>query len=280
MTHFDEQETERFAFGSNWKSFLESLDDHRIEQARQSIVESLGDVNGLRVLDLGCGSGLFSLVTHQQGARVVSIDYDHESVACTQELKGRFAKPDSEQGWQIDQGSALDDQFMRSLGSFDVVYSWGVLHHTGQMWKAIDSAANRVAPKGRLLISLYNDQGSASRRWHRIKSTYNRLPKPLRKAWVVFIAGIYECKFALARLAKLQNPLPFADWRAKREDRGMSVWHDWVDWVGGLPFEVARPDDVVERLAAKNFVLDHLKTVGNGWGCNEYRFKKTNRNEA
>jgi 2-polyprenyl-6-hydroxyphenyl methylase/3-demethylubiquinone-9 3-methyltransferase len=66
--------------------------------------------------------------------------------------------------------------------------------------------------------------------------------------------------------------MPFADWRAKKFDRGMSAWHDWVDWIGGLPFEVATPEAIIEPLREKGFVLDQLKTVGSGWGCNEFVF--------
>ena len=88
------------------------------------------------------------------------------------------------------------------------------------------------------------------------------------------IAGIYETKFALARLSKLQNPLPFADWRAKKKDRGMSAWYDWVDWIGGLPFEVATPEAIESMLGEQGFTLDKMRTVGKGWGCNEYVFTR------
>ena len=96
----------------------------------------------------------------------------------------------------------------------------------------------------------------------------------MRFFWVLAVAGIYECKFALARLARFRNPLPFVDWHAKRQDRGMSAWHDWVDWIGGLPFEVAKPEEIVVPLRQQGFVLENLRTVSSGWGCNEYVFSK------
>ncbi len=91
--------------------------------------------------------------------------------------------------------------------------------------------------------------------------------------WVALIAGWYETKFAIARALRGKNPLPFADWQAKKRDRGMSVWHDWVDWIGGWPFEVASPDLVINQLAPHGFCLQRIKTVGHGWGCNEYVFR-------
>ncbi|MEM1069518.1 MAG: class I SAM-dependent methyltransferase [Planctomycetota bacterium] len=227
---------------------------------------------GQRFLDLGCGSGLFSLSAHLLGAEVISIDFDEDSVACTEQLRAQFGREDD--SWKIQQGSVLDDQMMESLGQADIVYSWGVLHHTGSMYRAIEIASKRTKHGGRFLILIYNDQGRASRRWLKIKQTYQRLPTVLRPMLVLLVASYYECKFALARLARLQNPLPFNDWRAKKQDRGMSAWHDWVDWVGGLPFEVAKPEQVIVPLRRSGFVLENLITVGNGWGCNEYLFSR------
>ncbi|KAA1260873.1 bifunctional 3-demethylubiquinone-9 3-methyltransferase/ 2-octaprenyl-6-hydroxy phenol methylase [Rubripirellula obstinata] len=265
---------DRFAFGKNWQAFLQSMDEQRIDRAIDSLRTRLqtDDLSGKRFLDIGCGSGLFSLAAHRMKADVRSIDFDPQCVGCTESLKQTYGSSDP--SWTIQQGSVLDESMMQSLGTFDVVYSWGVLHHTGQMEQAIELASQRVAENGIFFIAIYNDQGLASRRWLRIKQTYHRLPSPLRSVWVGFIAAIYETKFALARAAAFRNPLPLADWRAKKDDRGMSVWHDWVDWVGGLPFEVATPDQIVNQMKKRGFTLENLTTVGKGWGCNEYVFRR------
>lgn len=267
-------EPQRFAFGKNWSGFLSQLDDDRIEQAEESLRGLLGvqDLGQSRFLDLGSGSGLFSLAASKLGANeVVSIDYDEDSVACTDHLRRTYAV---DANWTVRQGSVLDDAMMESLGSFDVVYSWGVLHHTGQMNRAIELASRCVQSGGLFSIAIYNDQGGASRRWLAIKKFYDRLPTMLRPVWVCMVAGFYECKFAAARLLRGQNPLPFSDWAAKRKDRGMSAWYDWVDWVGGLPFEVATPEQIILPLRREGFVLENLRTVGNGWGCNEFTFRR------
>lgn len=273
-------QTDRFEFGKNWQAFLGSLDQQRIDHAVASLCETLGtqSLAGKSFLDLGCGSGLFSLAAHQLGAEVISVDFDNDSVQCTQRLRQEFAEDAS--NWQVMQGSALDSAFMQTLGESDVVYSWGVLHHTGNMADAIDLASQRTRVGGRFLISIYNDQGSASRRWLRIKQGYNRLPSFLRTPYVLLFASYYELKYAVARLARFKNPSPLADWRAKKRDRGMSAWHDWVDWVGGLPFEVAKPEEIVVPLRRRGFVLDSLRTVGNGWGCNEYLFSRLSEASA
>lgn len=266
---------ERFAFGKNWQSFLAELDEDRMEQAVISLQQLLGlqTLEGKRFMDLGCGSGLFSLAAQRLGAEVISIDYDKFSVACSEELRDRFGSKSLR--WDIKQGSVLDPVLMQSLGDADVVYSWGVLHHTGAMDEAISNAAERTKPNGLFCLAIYNDQGGGSRRWLRIKKIYNAIPPWLRFFWVLAVAGTYECKFALARLVRFKNPMPFRDWQAKRKDRGMAAWHDWVDWIGGLPFEVAKPEQIVVPLRQRGFVLENIKTVGNGWGCNEYVFSKS-----
>jgi 2-polyprenyl-3-methyl-5-hydroxy-6-metoxy-1,4-benzoquinol methylase len=189
---------ERFEFGKNWTRFLRVLDDERIRQAERSLSEMLerDRLDGRRFLDIGSGSGLFSLAARRLGAEVRSFDYDPNSVACTKELKSRYFADDPQ--WQVERGSVLDAKFIERLGLFDVVYSWGVLHHTGAMWQALDHAQRPVAAGGRLFIALYNDTGSQSARWKRIKHTYMRLPDGLKVPFAMAVSAPAELK-ALAR---------------------------------------------------------------------------------
>ena len=163
---------ERFKFGQNWQRFLKTLDDTRMAEAERSLTQMLEveNLQGIRCLDIGSGSGLFSLAACRLGARVHSFDYDPQSVACTTALKQRYFPGDV--NWSIEEGSVLDSDYMKALGKFEVVYSWGVLHHTGAMWQALEHAAIPVVDGGKLFIGIYNSQGGKSNRWRMVKRLY------------------------------------------------------------------------------------------------------------
>ncbi|MCZ7594407.1 MAG: hypothetical protein M5U16_05400 [Hyphomicrobium sp.] len=160
-----------------------------------------------------------------------------------------------------------------------MVYSWGVLHHTGAMWRGVALASAGVAPGGRLMLALYNDQGGATRRWLAVKRLYVNSPQPIRWVLVAGVGLLFEARAALIKVSRLQNPLPFADWRKRKSERGMSVWHDLVDWVGGYPFEAAKPELVLEFLRSRGFTLESMSTCGGGHGCNEFVFRRSAQSE-
>ena len=266
----------RFEFGKNWERFLALLNEERIARAEASLKRMLEveDLRGRRFLDIGSGSGLFSLAARRLGARVHSFDFDPASVACTAELRRRYFPGDPE--WTVEEGSALDAAYLRALGEFDVVYSWGVLHHTGAMWQALANASLPVAGGGKLFVAIYNDTGSQAARWKWIKKTYNSLPRPLRIPFTIAVMAPLELKSLILSLVTGRAGEWIKSWNGSSTERGMSRWRDIVDWVGGYPYEVAAPEEIFDFYRARGFSLTKLKCGGVGLGCNEFVLAKEN----
>lgn len=258
-----------FSFGKNWQSFLETLTDQRLHRAEHSLIESFGHADALRgktFLDVGSGSGLFSLAAYNLGAKsVTSLDVDEASLASTTSVRDQAGRP---KRWRILGGSVLNERFLRTLGTFDVVYSWGVLHHTGNMATALTNVCRLVQPGGLLYVAIYNESRSlthgTSPFWLGVKRFYNQSNATVKRV----LESLYGVYLWLGLLASGKNPRRYiADYQAAR---GMSWRHDLVDWLGGYPYEYARPEEIINTLGAQGFACTKL-IVRPTIGCNEYR---------
>ena len=264
---------DRFAFGDNWSSFLNKLDNERITEAELSLKNMLDmeSLEGKRFLDIGSGSGLFSMAARRLGASVVSFDYDPSSVRCTLELKKKFFPDDKE--WIIEEGSIIDDSYTNGLGMYDIVYSWGVLHHTGAMYIAFQNAINRVEKNGVLYIAIYNDQKWKSHLWWLIKLIYNKLPEPLNKIYAYSLTFMLDIFNILKYTIKLKPMVAIKPLITYKKKRGMSRVHDIVDWIGGFPYEFATHDNLRKFFETYGFELVKSKQA-TSLGCHEMVFKR------
>jgi len=260
-----------FSFGENWHDFVHShLNEERIREAVSSLSEFFGmqRLDGLSFIDIGCGSGLFSLAAYRLGAsKIVSFDLDPFSVKCCEYLKEKEGNPAN---WTVAAGSILDESFLKEIEKADIVYSWGVLHHTGNMWKTIRNAAGFVKPSGLFFIAIYNrvEGPFGSKTWLRLKRIYNKSPK--------IIKGILEYSFisliVLKMLMTLKNPI--SEIKNYKKKRGMSFWTDIKDSLGGYPYEFASPEEVFRFCRQElGFILENMKTVNN-LSLNEFLFRR------
>lgn len=263
-----------FSFGRNWRDFLDrSIDEVQMRSAQERTRELLRvrNLDGLTFLDVGCGSGLFSRVAHSLGAaRIVSFDVDPLSVECCLRMRSEAGNPAN---WNVLHGSILDDSFVRTLPRADVVYSWGVLHHTGDMWRAIRNAADLVRPGGRFAIAIYNKVEYDTLRswrgsywWLRMKRAYNRGGPATKRAMEWTLAS----KSVAGMLLRLHSPM--REIRDYKHRRGMSWRYDMIDWLGGYPYEFASAGEIFSFCHDElGMQLGRLRTA-HATGCHEFLF--------
>lgn len=261
-----------FSFGKNWQSFLQSLTSQRVKIAQESLQDFLGGKNCLKdktFIDIGCGSGIFSLAAHRlRAAKVVSVDVDESSLSCARFLKKEEGNPIN---WEVSKASALQAAQLKKLGQFDVVYSWGVLHHTGDMYTAIKNAATLVKPDGKFFISIYNHSVSLkhgkSSFWQKAKKHYNVSGPFIKRLYV----WVYSSYLFLGLFLSGQNPLRYIT--NYQSARGMSWHHDVLDWLGGHPYEYATPEEIISYVGNLGFTIQKIQAV-TSIGCNEFVFMK------
>lgn len=262
--------THKFEFGKNWQNFLNNhFSNKSVEASKKQLVDFLGSdfLKGKTFVDFGSGSGLHSLSALESGAsKVVSIDADQEAVRCTESLKENSPY---NLNWEIKKGSLLDDNFLSTLGNFDVVYCWGVAHHTGNMWQALENIALNVKEGGLLFVAIYNyvEGGQGSKMWYKIKKFYNQAPFLIKK----IMEWVYISYNFLFLILHLKNPLTVI--RNYKIKRGMAWKTDLVDWLGGYPYEYASVKEIFDFYTKKGFELKNIKTT-NYIGCNQFLFIK------
>ena len=262
-----------FKFGENWASYSQLLDQGRIEQAEADLRRIIGRdrLDGVRFLDIGSGSGLHSLAAIRMGAaEIMAVDIDPDSVRTTQETLTRFAPEAKFTCQQL----SIFDATPETLGQYDVVYSWGVLHHTGDMHEAIRRASTLVKQDGTLALAIYRKTVLCGF-WKLEKRLYRKLPKIGQS----LVQGLYTLKNRARFLIKGESFSHYLN--TYHDQRGMDYQHDIHDWLGGYPYESMTPKEFGDYVASLGFevvapeALDpkSLWTLSSG-GCQEIRFRR------
>jgi len=265
---------DRFEFGRNWESYSQLVDEERLLNAEQRLLSLLGsrDLSGRTFLDIGCGSGLHSLAALRMGAKqVLALDIDPQSVSTTQSVLSKFWAGSN----ATVKNMSVFDLEENPQGKFDIVYSWGVLHHTGDMVRAIRIAAQQTAPGGFFAVALYG-RTPYCWIWKRIKRWYiNASPANQTRAEEIYVRlfGLY----LLLRGKRLASHI--AEYH--RRKRGMDFRHDVRDWIGGYPYESIAPDELGRFLMPMGFELARKNVRKRsglfGSGNDEYLFRRTEK---
>lgn len=258
--------TNYFDFGINWANYSDkTLNQEKFEDAKKSLrsLFQKESFDGLSFLDIGCGSGIFSIAARGLGAeKVLGIDISPYSIDTCNKNAQRLKIQDKSLNF-LNLDVLIEDK-IKHLGLFDLVYSWGVLHHTGNMWKAMDVVTHVVKPGGLLALGIYRKHFT-SPVWLVIKKIYNYSPKWFQKI-LIFI--FYPIIFMAKWLVTFKNPF--------KMHRGMDFYYDVVDWIGGYPYEYASAEELIKFVEAKGFKLLLFKPAWVQTGNNEYVFLKNN----
>jgi SAM-dependent methyltransferase len=262
----------QFDFGQNWLDFARAaLTAERVAHAESEFAALLDGVplGNARFVDIGFGQGLSLLLAARSGARAVGCDINPK---CREALETSAAFfPDVQlAAIPLVVGSILDDAVVAALraaapgaeGSYDVVHSWGCLHHTGDMRTAIRNAASLVRPGGHLVLAIYNRHWS-SPAWNAIKWFCCKSPRWLQRVLVVAFAPVIW----LAKLAVTgRDPA--------RQQRGMNFYYDMIDWVGGYPYEYASIAELRALVEPLGFECLRWRSAEVPTGCNEFVFRR------
>jgi 2-polyprenyl-3-methyl-5-hydroxy-6-metoxy-1,4-benzoquinol methylase len=267
------QRTSQFDFGENWKSFSASaLTAERVELARadfRSLMERV-PLKGRTFLDIGFGQGLALCLAREFSARCYACDINPKCVEALK-LTARFFPDVDPFSIPLIVGSILDDATLEELrqippvreaGGFDIVHSWGVLHHTGAMNDAIRRAASLVRQGGHLIVAIYNTHWT-SPIWYFIKRAFVTMPALIQR---IFIALLFPLIFVAKAAVTRRNPL--------KKERGMDFYHDVIDWIGGYPYEYATVGEIKALLESLGFQLERTIPAAVPTGCNQFVFRR------
>lgn len=273
----------RFAFGDNWQRFVDGIDERSVFAAVDSLTASFGhnQLSGKKFVDVGCGSGIFSLAAVLMGAKVISFDSDADSVVAAKRVRKRFLELIADKGflesnWHIFQSSILDSETLKKIEGCDIYYCWGVAHHTGNMLRANENLVSLLDHHAILYLALYNDQDHVSVIWREIKRRYCTRKTRLGR-WFWLMQGLVML-LVVDRIYRTlknirQNTKSVTNLHRKAS---MNFYIDFIDWVGGYPYEVISIDAFVNWAANRGCEVDVIVDVGNRLGCNEYLIRRIN----
>ena len=130
--------------------WTEYIPEYEKSEEHWQLFYSPEEIKGKRVLDAGCGTGIFSIIFARNGAaEVIGLDISPGSLTTARHLKDNF-KLDNVHFQQADM---LQLPFPNQ--SFDIVWAWGTVHHTLNPWQAMEELLRVLKPGGSILLAIY-----------------------------------------------------------------------------------------------------------------------------
>lgn len=217
--------------------WTEYVPEYEASEKHWAMFYSPEEVQGMAVLDAGCGTGIFSAIFARNGAgRVVGIDISPGSLETARGLKEKFNLANV----------SFERQDMLQLpfadGTFDIVWAWGTVHHTTDPLRAISELARVLRPGGSIFLAVYK---RTKLTWiHEIiRKTLVKTPK---RSWT-----------ALSKImAFFLSPVVFFFKKREKSRKGEKLEELILDWYFVPIRHYYTPDEIRNVLEGKGFEIE------------------------
>jgi 2-polyprenyl-6-hydroxyphenyl methylase/3-demethylubiquinone-9 3-methyltransferase len=259
-----------FEFGENWVDYSNLIGTKELIASMEKLDNLIGieNIEGKTVLDIGSGSGIHSLSFLKLGAQnVEAFDYDLNSVRTTSEV---ILKHWSNMNWSSSFGDILS--YDLNLKRYDLVYSWGVLHHTGDLDLALKNASKLVSENGLFVVALYKKTPMCGI-WKIEKYLYTHSGQKIREVFLQIYKTFFKLGLAIRGKSYQEHSESYSS------KRGMTLENDMIDWLGGYPYESISEKEVIRLLKIQGFdLIDSKPSTARtgilGSGCSEFVFRR------
>jgi len=217
--------------------WTEYVPEYEASEKHWAMFYSPEEVQGMAVLDAGCGTGIFSAIFARNGAgRVVGIDISPGSLETARGLKEKFNLANV----------SFERQDMLQLpfadGTFDIVWAWGTVHHTTDPLRAISELARVLRLGGSIFLAVYK---RTKLTWiHEIiRKTLVKTPK---QSWT-----------ALSKImAFFLSPVVFFFKKREKSRKGEKLEELILDWYFVPIRHYYTPEEIRDVLEGKSFEIE------------------------
>ena len=174
------------------------------EKTREHIRDIVPDRRYKKALDGGCGTGVCSMALSEMADEVVAFDLSTGSLRTAQQLAQQLGIDNI----RFENGSLLDVPFAGA--SFDLVFSWGVIHHTPDPIRALDELVRVLEPGGTLVLAVYL-KTPLMYVHEAIRFACLRIPKRYRRPVIRSVANLVRFAERLGKTTNVRDDNPLIE---------------------------------------------------------------------